>query len=161
MNLYDLSVEYRQLSEMLENSDIPEDVINTTLESIELPFEEKADNIAKLLRNLEAEETAFRNEIKRLSDRAKTLSNRQKSIKQYLEDCMKLSGKKKFKTNTFTFNIQRNKQVVDVVNFSDIPLEYLIIQEPKVDKKLLYEDLKAGAEIPGVELRESESLRIK
>lgn len=161
MNLYEMSVEFRKITEAMEETGVSEEVIKDTLDSLDMPFDEKAENIAKLLRSLEAEETVFRNESKRLSEKAKSLANRQKSLKGYLESCMRLAKRTKFKTGMFSFNIQRNKQAVEIIDPTKIPLEYRINQEPKIDKKALYADLKAGEEIPGVELKESESLRIR
>ncbi|MFQ9546240.1 MAG: siphovirus Gp157 family protein, partial [Clostridium sp.] len=42
-----------------------------------------------------------------------------------------------------------------------IPEEYWIEQAPVLDKKTLLAALKAGEEIPGVSIKQTESLRIR
>tara|TARA_R110000751_G_scaffold17965_1_gene54903 strand:- start:539 stop:1042 length:504 start_codon:yes stop_codon:yes gene_type:complete len=47
----------------------------------------------------------------------------------------------------------RTSQSADVTGtISDIPVKYLVEQEPKVDKKQALKDLKAGELIPGIQL---------
>jgi hypothetical protein len=45
--------------------------------------------------------------------------------------------------------------------FKTAGAKYLIPQEPKIDKRTLIEDLKAGIEVPGAILKQEKSLRIR
>ena len=76
---------------------------------------------------------------------------------------MKAVGKKKIETDLFTFRIQRNPAsvVMDEAYLENIPKEYLIPQEPKLDRAKIREDLKAGKELEFAHLVQTESLRIK
>ena len=58
MKLYELTDQYNQLLEMAD-CDIPEDVLRDTLESISQEFDEKADSIACLIKDLDAEANAI------------------------------------------------------------------------------------------------------
>ena len=74
------------------------------------------------------------------------------------------TGKEKFKTELFSFGIQSNPAAVimDEQYLENIPEEYLIPQEPKLDKKKLAADLKAGVDLEGIaHLEQSRSLRIR
>ena len=75
MNLYELSQNYLAVQEM----DLDEDTLRDTLDSIGDAFEDKAENIAKLYRTVEAEEKAFEAEEKRFLCYEKN-SSEQKTI---------------------------------------------------------------------------------
>ena len=54
-SLYELKSEYLQLKEMLEDDSIDEQVILDTMEGIDYEIEIKADNYAKIIKELEGE----------------------------------------------------------------------------------------------------------
>ena len=77
---------------------------------------------------------------------------------------MILTGKTKFKTELFSFNVQKNPVavVIDEQYIENIPEEYLIPQDPKVDKQKLKDDLKAGRDLEGIaHLEQTVGVRIR
>ena len=73
-----------------------------------------------------------------------------------------MTGKVKFKTDLFSFNIQNNTPSVVIDNIDDIPIEYLVLQEPEINKKKIAADIKAGVNLSYfAHLEQSRSLRIK
>lgn len=56
--------------------------------------------------------------------------------------------------------VEGNLASVRVPDAKVIPEEYLIPQEPKVDKDAIYKAFKAGEEIAGAELVQTEGVRI-
>ena len=70
--LYELTGDFLELLDMLEDTDIDEQVIVDTL-SIEYEIEVKADGYAKLIKSLEGTVDATDKEIDRLRTRKKTL----------------------------------------------------------------------------------------
>lgn len=161
MRLYELAENYLNLQELLENDEIDQEIITKALDEVGGELEDKAENIAKLIKTLEVDVNGYKSEEKRLSDKRKSLENRIKSLKEYLDSAMKITGKKKFKGQLFSFNIQKNPPSVNITEQSLIPKEYFIEQEPVLDKKSLLSDLKDGKEIPGAEIKQTESLRIR
>lgn len=161
MKLYELTESYLNLQELLENPEVPQELITSALEQVGEELEIKAENIAKLIKTLEVDITGFKEEEKRLSDRRKSLENRVKNLKEYLDGAMKATGKIKFKGKLFSFNIQKNALGVSILDEKLIPKEYLIEQAPVIDKKAILNDLKNGEDIPGVEIKQTESLRIR
>jgi SpoVK/Ycf46/Vps4 family AAA+-type ATPase len=159
MRLYELSQNYLQLMNMIE--DMEDDALKDTLESIEDEIHSKAENIAKLMRNIDGDIDAIKTEEKRLADRRKALENRKNGLKQYVEDQLNLTGIDKVKTATFTIAIQNNPPSVHIDDHEHIPTTYWVAQEPKLDKKLLLQYLKDGNEINGVRLVQNRSLRIR
>ena len=157
MNLYELSQNYLAVQDM----DLEPETLKDTLDSIEEAIEVKAENIAKWIRNLEADKKAFEEEEKRFKDKKQAADNRIKSLKQYLEDNMRLTGKTKFKAGFFSFAIQNNPPSVEVFDEALIPKQFLITQPVKIDRAGIKELLKAGEEVPGAELKHSSGLRIR
>lgn len=157
MNLYELSVAFQEV----QNMELDPEVMKDTLDSIEDAIENKAENMAKLIRNLESDVTAYKEEEDRLKTKRQATENKVKWLKTYLEDNMKLTGKTKFKSGMFNFSIQKNPASVNITDEKIIPEEFLIQQPPKVDKTSLKEVLKNGVEVPGAELKQTEGLRIR
>lgn len=157
MNLYELSVAFQEV----QNMELDTEVMKDTLDSINDAIENKAENIAKLIRNLESDVSAYKEEEDRLKTKRQATENKVKWLKTYLEDNMKLTGKTKFKSGMFNFSIQKNPASVNITDERIIPEEFLIQQPPKVDKTSLKEALKNGIEIPGAELKQTEGLRIR
>nr|DAO01898.1 MAG TPA: resistance protein [Caudoviricetes sp.] len=157
MNLYELSLSFQEV----QNMDLDPEVMKDTLDSIEDAIESKAENIAKLIRNLESDVAAYKEEEDRLKTKRQATENKVKWLKTYLEDNMKLTGKTKFKSGMFNFSIQKNPASVNITDEKAIPEEFLIQQPPKVDKTSLKEILKRGIEVPGAELKQTEGLRIR
>ena len=161
--LYDLTQDWIQLMNMLEEG-ADEEVINDTLEGLDYEIEEKAEGYAKVIRNIESDVAGLKTEIERMTDRKRVLENNISRLKNNLQAAMELTGKTKFKTDLFSFNVQNNPAAVimDEQYLENIPEEYLIPQEPKIDKKKLAADLKAGVDLEGIaHLSVSRSLRIK
>lgn len=157
MNLYELSQNYLAVQDM----DLEPETLKDTLDSIEEAIEVKAENIAKWIRNLEADKKAFEEEEKRFKEKKQAADNRIKSLKQYLEDNMRLTGKTKFKAGFFSFAIQNNPPSVEVFDEALLPERFLIEQPPKIDRAGIKELLKAGEEVPGAELKQTAGLRIR
>ena len=159
MSLYSITEEYLQLLNMEE--DIDEQAFKDTLESITDELETKADNIAKIIKELEGDVDTLKKEEERLAKKRKSIENKKSKLKDYLEESMILTGKSKLKTKLFGFTIQKNPPSLDIKAEENIPKNYYIEQQPKLDKKELLKAIKEGLEVEGVELKQSESLRIR
>ena len=72
MNLYELSQNYLAVQEM----DLDEDTLRDTLDSIGDAFEDKAENIAKLYRTVEARKKSIRSRRKTFFMHEKTAANK-------------------------------------------------------------------------------------
>ena len=157
--LYELTGQYLELMEIADEAD--PDVLRDTLEAIEGEIEIKAENYAKVIKNLEGKEDALDKEIARLQDRKRSVGNSIKSIKGNLERAMIATGKKKFKTDLFSFGIQKNPPTVQVVDESAVPEKFWKPQEPVLDRNELKAYLKANGPTEYAYLAQGESLRIR
>ena len=155
--LYELTDNHLKVLEMAQED---EEGYLDTLESIEFEIEEKADGIAKVLAELNGNVNMLKAEEERLYNKRKAIESNIKNLKSYLEEQMVKTGKTKFKTELFSFGIQKNAPSLDVTSEKNIPEEFYVI-ERKLQRTELLKAVKDGLEIDGVGIKQSESLRIR
>ncbi|MCE5093501.1 siphovirus Gp157 family protein [Staphylococcus chromogenes] len=159
-NLFQLSTSYQQVLDLIEQGMNPED-LKDTLDSIEVELNVKVDNTIGLKRSVDADVDAIDKEIKRLQGLKQQKQNFSDRLKNYLQDMLDVQGLQKFRTPTNYIYKRKNAPSVYVTNEKVIDSDYWISQAPKLNKKQIKEDIKAGITVEGAELRESESLVIK
>ena len=133
MNLYELTANYLALQQMIEDPEADMQMINDTMEAIDGDIEDKADGYAKMIKNMEASIVAIKAEQDRLTARKNLLDLGIKTLKKNLEASMIATGKRKFKTDLFSFSIQKNggkaPVILDVADTSELPDELVRIKE--------------------------------
>lgn len=160
MKLYELTDNYRNLLELLDNPDLPQAEIEGALSGLTDDIANKLENITKIIKMKEGNVKTFKEEEKRLSSLRKVEENQIEYLKGYMYSCMKLCKLKKVESDLFKFSIAKTRGKVIVS--PDFNNEKYLIEQPKVvDKKALYDVLKEGIEVEGARLEEGESLRIK
>jgi transcriptional regulator of heat shock response len=159
LKLYELSQNYVQLLELADSLD--QETFQDTLSSLEEAIEDKAENVAKLIKCLDSDCKAIKEEEQRLADRRKALENKISSIKEYLQNQMEVAGLNKVKRPTITISIQANPPSVEVMDESLIPSTYMVPQPSKIDKRAILTALKEGEFIPGASIKQSMGVRIK
>lgn len=160
-NLYQLTNDYETVLNMLYDENVDEQMILDTLEAIEGEIEDKADNYAKIIKELEAKQNARKEEAKRLTESAKVFENRVKALKSNLFNSMKATGKTKFATDLFSFNIAKNGGKQTLTIDGEVPEEYTkTITENDTDK--IRQALEKGEKLTFAHFEpRGESLRIK
>lgn len=161
MKLYELTQKYNELWEYVMDEETDLELLEEALRQVEDCMSDKAENIAKIIKSLDADIETIKAEEKRLQDKRKSLENKKESLKQYLEMQFKEAGIDKVKTPIFTIAIQNNPPSVNVIDESLIPEKYFIQQAPVLDKKLLLSELKNGVIINGAEIKQTKSIRIR
>ena len=131
------------------------------LDSLEMDFTAKAENVAKFIRGEEAESIAYAAEAKRLIGKANARTNKAKQLKQYLQECMERLGLKTVKGELLKVALQNNPPSVEVFDEAAVPQQFWMESDPTLDKKALLVALKAGDKVAGVNLKQSESVRIR
>lgn len=157
MNLFELTENYVKFFTEFENAD---EITEEMADNLNVEIEEKCDNYARMIRNLEADVEAFKNQEKIFNEKRKSAENKVKWLKQNLQASMELQGRKKVKTDLFSFNIQKNAPALEITNEKNIDDGYYVV-ERKLNKKELLNDIKEGLIVDGVELKQTESLRIR
>ena len=131
------------------------------IKRIEGEIEDKADGYAKIIKELEARRDARKAEAKRLTESAKVFENRVNTLKSNLFNAMKTTGKTKFATDLFSFNITKNGGKQPLTIDGEVPKEYTkTVIENDTDK--IRQALENGKKLPFAHLEpRGESLRIK
>lgn len=154
--LYELTELYTNLLDL----DLEDEQVQEALEDIDEKIEVKADNIAKLIRGLEGQIDICKAEEERIYKRRKSIENRINNLKEYLQKTMIATDKRKFKTDLFSFSIQKNRASIKILDEEKVPEEYV-----EYDRKVLKDKLKKaiaeGLEVDYAELIQTESLRVR
>lgn len=164
MKLYELTEQYEELYNMLYDEEIDEQTIFDTAEGLEGEIEEKADNYAKIIFSMKADAEAIKREESRLYAKRVALENRAQHLKDMLQANLEFIGKTKFKTELFSFSVQKNgglQPLTITENLDEIPGKYLIPQPPKVNTDAVRKLLE-GKEVEWAHLEpRGRSLRIR
>ena len=158
MKLYEISNEYNQFLQAVEDEEIPIEAVADTLEGIKGEFNEKADNIACMIKNQEAEMLAIKAEKEALDKRMKSKKAQIDSLKHYLSCSMQAIGMERLETprNAISFRKSTSLYIADEEAFKeqypDLCITETTVKIPKADVTKL---MKEGKELEGAELSDS------
>ena len=161
MTLYDLTADYLELQEMMED-DISDDALLDSMESIEGLYEDKIDGYAAVIRTLEAEATAYKDEADRMANKAKTIRNNITRMKKAMYESMLQTGIRKVKGKRFTVSVQKNGGKAPFVLTWDNPdtlPDNLVERKPNIEA--IREFTEKHGTTYGYFAERGESLRIK
>lgn len=162
MTLYELTDMYAQLMERYEaaeTDDQREDVL-AELDGLDETFEHKADAYARIMRNMMAEETAYAEEAKRMTAKARAAGNAAEAMRQRIMHAMQFIGVSEVKTSIGKWRIQKNPYSAQIIDADAVPAEYRIRQPDKIDRAGILRHYKETGEIlPGVEMVRSDGVR--
>lgn len=158
--LYQLTQNYSNIAELMENEEVPKDILEDALAQISDDIGIKTENIVKFIKNLESDILARKNEIERLTKANRSDANKIDNLKSILFNGISLLEGKKIKTSIFTLSIRKGAPSVNIIDINSIPKECMrIIEEP--NKTMIKEIIKNGNSVPGAELISKETLQIK
>lgn len=160
--LYNLTGDFLQLQERLDDPDEDIQAIEDTLEAIEGNIVVKASNIVQVLKNLSSPIQAIDAEINRLKAKKTAIQAKTDRLKDYIKTNMEAMQLDKIETDLIKIRLQNSPPSCErTAHLEDIPEEYTTTEiVVTVNKKKAIADLKAGKEIPGLELRQGKHLRI-
>jgi len=148
--LYELTHEFKEL---YENDEVEETALQTVATQIQL----KGENIAKLLRSWEADETAIQDEINKLSEKKKILSNRREALKVLVKQNMEFLDLPELRCGIFKFKICNNGGQTPIEILCEpeqLPEKYQRVKID-VDRKAILEDYEKSGVVPnGVKIGE-------
>lgn len=162
MKLYEIKEDILRLAEM----DLDEQTMQDTLEGLQYELEEKADNIASLIKQLEAEKAAIGKEVDALMVRMTQKQVKADNLKRYLFNTFKALNVDKIETPRNVLQVKLNPESVELddVFFSWAKTQaphLLTFPEPKPNKTLIKEAIKHGQDIVGASLIVKERLVVK
>ncbi|WP_456322184.1 siphovirus Gp157 family protein [Hydrogenimonas sp.] len=165
MTVFEINAEIEKVSQKMEGGFDPEtgeiiepdmDAIRLELAELGLAKEEKAENIAYIMKEYKAAEAALGEEIKRLQERKAGYAKQQARLKELLDWLM---HGEKLKTEKFTFFYKPVERIV-IDDESDIPEDYVKV-EFKIDKAGLKKAIKNGAAIEGAHIEKDKVVVVR
>ena len=154
--LYDLTGQFLEIY----NMEIDDETKLDTLEAIDwtTDYENKVEGYVKVIKSLEADIEARKNEKKRLDGLNKSDQSKIDSLKAALATSMAETGQDRVDTTLFKVGFSKSKAVV--VDEDKLPKKYQIVSY-KPDKKTIKELLNSGATIRGAHIEERRNLSIR
>ncbi|TRZ67802.1 MAG: hypothetical protein D4R98_03430 [Comamonadaceae bacterium] len=166
LSLYQLSNNYVQALDFLTDPDLdlPLAVVNDTLEGLEGELQDKAVNVAKFLRNMEATAAAIKTAEDTMTKRRKALEEKAKWLKDYIKANMEATGISKIECPYFKLSIAKNPAALELFDQTAIPAQYKhseTVTLEHIDKAALKSDLAKGQLIQGARLTNGTRLSIR
>ena len=158
--LYELADEFKDALENL--TDLDDQAVIDTLESLEGEFKLKSSNVAKYIKNLENTLDGMKEAESNMHQRRTSLEKKINHMREYLKNNLEKSGLKKIDAPDISISIQKNPYKLIITNETEIPSDFIEKKETKtVNKEKIKEALKNGEEIPGCELVQENRITIK
>lgn len=157
MNLYEIKQSIQEAIDKCIDMETGEIINPELLDNLNEQLNIKRENIALYIKNLVADSKAIDEEIKNLTARKRSINNKVDWLKSYLAN--DLQGNK-FETAKVVVSFRKSK-AIDIAPNANIPDDYLIPQEPKVDKTGLKKAIQSGEVIAGVSIVEKQNISIK
>jgi len=161
MKLYKISDEIRAIMDAAD-PDTGElmDTQFDNLDALELEFSRKAESVAFIVREQEAEAVAIKAEAKRLTDAARVRANTATRLKAYLLEQLQAQGIQKIKGDILTVRRQNSAASVQINSMGSVPAEYFVTPDPVLSKALIKDAINDGEDVPGACLVQNEHIRI-
>lgn len=160
---FELAAQYRHLAELLAERHDDEQVIADTLEGISGPLDERLENLAKMVRNLESARRGVEETIANLETRHAALQRAAERGRKLILDLMQVAHRDRATTALFSLAIRKNPPVVVIDSQAALPPTYLTYHEPPPptpNKKAIATALKAGTPVPGAHCEQGVRLEI-
>lgn len=170
MKLYEISEQLKTFQQMAEDGYFEDEkTILDTLESIQMEFDNKLENIACMYKGLSVEADAIEAEAKSLMERATRTRKTCEWLKDYMTANLQSVGQSKFESARVRLSFRKSESVSvtnEEVLFNSLQATGMdslasVVETVKFDKKGLKQALKDGIELNGVELVTNNNLQIK
>ena len=156
--LHQLSGQYLQLWNEVDNPDFDLDSLELALDGLEGELTKKCENTAMYFQNLDGTANQIGDAIKRMQHRKKVIENKAARMRKYLYDNMKASDISKIECPEFVLSIKKNPKSVLIEDEDLIPAEFkTTIETIKIDKTAI----KKAEGCPGAKIVQGDRLDIK
>ena len=162
MNLYELSHQYQNALESLNDMDLPEEAIKDTLEALGGELMDKYKNVALYKQNLMVVAQAKKDAAKAMNEQAKAIENKAMRLMDYLDENMKRNGITEITCPYFTVKYRKNPPSVIIYDESMLPESMIRTKTTTApDKIAIKKAIESGEEIGGARVVQNETLVIK
>lgn len=162
--LYELASEYVEAANKLQNLELDEETIRDTLEGLQFPIEQKATNVAFVIRNMESLAEQIKQAEQQMVARRKAIEKRAENVREYLLRNMERCGISKIESPYFKISIRQNPGSVVIDDAGQIPCELYRYPEappPEPDKKAIKAMIESGQEVSGAHIEKTTRVEIK
>ena len=167
MTLFELSQDYKEFLMALEIGAIPEEAIKDTLDSITSLIDDKADNIACIIKTLQAEAKMLKEQEDSFAERRKEKQKRAESLTKYLANMLLEIDRTKIETvrNKIYFTKSECVKIEDEEAFIHWALkerdDLLKFEAPKPSLTEIKKAIKSGDKFEGVSIEKRQNIQIK
>lgn len=162
MPLYKIANEYLEIARNLADLDLPDEVINDTLEGASGDLETKAWNVAALIQQFEGDVGVIKDAEQRMASRRKTLERRCEWMRDYLLVQLLRVGIHEIESPEFVIRLRDNPPKVVFDDESVVPdvfkRQEMVVSIRKDD---IRKSLLDGQSVPGAHLEREKRLVIK
>lgn len=169
MTLYDIDAQIAALEDAAEDDMLIDEEtgelisVSQALDALRMEREEKLENVACWIKNLNAEADAIREEENRLMKRRKAAETKAANLKSWLLAAMTSEDgtTDKLKTGRVMVSVKRNPPST-VVDDALLPSTYKVAKITyQPNKELIKRELLSGGDVPGAHLEYGRSVVIK
>lgn len=158
MNVFELNTAIKTI----QQKDIDPETLADTLESLELPRNEKLDNVASWIEQNQMKLNWLKDKKRQLSEVEVSIKKQTENLQKFLTTAIDDSGQKEIQTENHILKPRNYKDSVVIEATKDLPIDYIVCSKVvKPNKKLIYEDLKKGKTIKGAHLKANRKTVIK
>ena len=151
--LYEVVSSYRADLDALNALDLDAQTYADTLDGMQGALQDKLRAVIAYSLDLEIEATGAAAASKRMKERAESIDNRVKWLREYALRAMEATGMGEISTDEWAAKVAKKPPAVVIADGIELPAEYVrttVKTEP--DKAALKAALTAGAVVPGVSL---------
>lgn len=166
MTLNEITQAYRELIDLYDSGELPEDALNDTLESLDGDFKDKAVAYAEMIKTAEAEAKVNAERRDYYADRKKRRELFATRLRKKLLESMVLTGNRKINTPEYSLSVRTVKSAV----YDDVQMikwaethnrDDLLKYDISINKKAVSELAKTGGTDAPVTLEPHDSLTIR
>jgi len=144
--------------EAVEREGEVSDILIDKIEALELEHDEKVSNIACMIKNIDSESSALKNEKKSIDARIKQKDSTVSSLKTYLSTWMK---GEKFEDHRCAVSWRKSKSVI-ITDELVLSCRYITeVVTKKIDKKMIKLEIDGGCNVEGAKVVENQNIQIK
>ena len=161
--LFAIAAQYREDVARLADLDLDEQTLADTLESLGGEIEIKAQNVAHVIRVIEAESEACATWAKDANNRARAAASRALALRKMLGDTLQGLGMTKVSGPGVSISF-RASTAIEIDDAAQIPNEFMRHKPappPEIDKVAIAAALRVGRIVPGARVEQRKTLSIK
>ena len=165
-SLYEISNELREVYNKLENGEgvdletgeLSDELVNA-LEVSQANLQQKGIDIGYVIKSFDDEIDLYDKEIKRLTERKKSLQNAQDRVKTSLKNAMEEFNIVEIKGQTLKISFRKSESV-EIDNVDELDERFKRVKV-EADKTAIKQAIKQGEQVIGARLVENNNLQIR